>query len=49
MLINPLASVVELWLAIYNSFPPVFHAYLNLVLAITAASAVISIIWRLNG
>lgn len=48
MLINPLQPVVELWLAIYNCFPSAFHAYLNLTLAIMAATSVVYIIWSLR-
>lgn len=48
MLINPVQPVVELWLAIYNCFPSAFHAFLNLTLAITAATSVVSLIWHLR-
>lgn len=49
MLTNPIGAVVELWLAVYNCFPAAFQAYLNLCLALLATSAVVSLIWRLNG
>lgn len=49
MLTNPVAPVVELWLAIYNCFPAAFQAYFNMCLGLIATSAVVSLIWRLNG
>ena len=47
-LLNPLQGCVEFWLAVYNCLPYAFHAYLNLVLAIAACTAVVALIWRLN-
>lgn len=49
MLTNPIGPVVELWLAIYNCLPIAFQAFFNLILALMATSAVVSLIWRLNG